>query len=122
MDYQERSRTLQIAASAFAPVNLGAVGEPERIAGAAVTTNLLPVLGVAPALGRNFLPDEEREGNDHVAILTHGLWVRRFDASPPSSGAPSTSTARPTRSSASLPPACSCPPTSWAAPRRCWFR
>ena len=82
MDYQERSRTLQIAASAFAPVNLGAVGEPERIAGVAVTTNLLPVLGVAPALGRNFLPDEEREGRDHVAILTHELWVRRFDASP----------------------------------------
>ncbi|HZM50453.1 MAG TPA: ABC transporter permease, partial [Vicinamibacteria bacterium] len=82
MDYQERSRTLQIAASAFSPVNLGAVGEPERIAGVAVTTNLLPVLGVAPALGRNFLPDEEREGRDHVAILTHGLWVRRFDASP----------------------------------------
>ena len=82
MDYQDRSRTLQIAASAFAPVNLGAVGEPERIPGAAVTTNLLPVLGVAPALGRNFLPDEEREGNDHVAILSHGLWVRRFDASP----------------------------------------
>jgi putative ABC transport system permease protein len=81
MDYQERSRTLQIAASAFAPVNLGAVGEPERVSAAAVTTNLLPVLGVTPALGRNFLPDEEREGS-HVAILTHGLWTRRFDASP----------------------------------------
>ena len=82
MDYQERSRTLQIAAAAFYPVNLGAVGEPERVAGVAVTTNLLPVLGVAPALGRNFLPDEEREAGGNVAILTHGLWVRRFDASP----------------------------------------
>jgi putative ABC transport system permease protein len=81
MDYQERSRALQIAASAFSPMNLGAVGEPERIAAAAVTTNLLPVLGVAPALGRSFLPDEEREGS-HVAILTHGLWARRFDADP----------------------------------------
>jgi predicted permease len=82
MDYQERSRTLQIAASAFAAVNLGAAGEPERLAAAAVTANLLPVLGVAPALGRNFLPDEEREASGHVAILTHGLWVRRFDADP----------------------------------------
>jgi putative ABC transport system permease protein len=82
LDYQERSRALQIAASAFWPVNLGAVGEPERIAAAAVTTNLLSVLGVTPVLGRDFLTEEEREGRGHVAILSHALWVRRFDADP----------------------------------------
>jgi predicted permease len=82
MDYQERSRALQIAASAFSAVNLGAVGEPERVAAATVTTNLLPVLGVAPALGRNFLAGEEGEGRGRVAILSHGLWARRFDADP----------------------------------------
>jgi putative ABC transport system permease protein len=82
LDYQERSRGLEIAAMAFWPVNLGAVGEPERLPAAAVTTNVLRVLGVRPALGRDFAPGEEQEGRGRVAILAHGLWVRRFDRDP----------------------------------------
>lgn len=82
MDYAERSHALRVAALASWPVNLGASGDPERIPAVVVTANLLPVLGVAPVQGRNFTEDEEREGRGHVAILSHALWMRRFEGDP----------------------------------------
>jgi predicted permease len=53
--------------------NLTGHGEPERVTGVAVTADLLPLLGVRPALGRAFAPAE-----DGTAILSHGLWLRTF--------------------------------------------
>jgi len=47
----------QLAAYEFNTFNLTGSGEPERVAGVNVTANLFQVLGVLPALGRNFLPD-----------------------------------------------------------------
>jgi putative ABC transport system permease protein len=78
LDYTERSRTLQVAAQAVGTLNLGGIGEPERLPGVVVTANLLDVLGVAPALGRGFRVDEERDGNGRVVLLTDALWRRRF--------------------------------------------
>jgi putative ABC transport system permease protein len=63
-------------------LNLVGEGEPERVEGSRITANLLPLLGVEPALGRNFLPEEEREGNDAVVLVAHGSWERRFGADP----------------------------------------
>jgi putative ABC transport system permease protein len=57
-------------------------GEPEQLQGTCVTPNLFPLLGVSPALGRNFLPEENQAGRDRVAIVSHGLWRRRFAADP----------------------------------------
>lgn len=56
--------------------------EALRIEGAAITTNLLPTLGVAPVLGRAFTDDEGVRGQSAVLILSHGLWQRRFGGSP----------------------------------------
>jgi putative ABC transport system permease protein len=56
--------------------------EPERIAAAYVYASFFPVLGVKPALGRAFLPDENQAGRDAVVILSHGIWQRRFGADP----------------------------------------
>ena len=53
-------------------------GEAERVEGASITTNLLPILGVRPMLGRPFLREEEEDGKDHVVLLGYGLWRRRF--------------------------------------------
>ena len=78
LDYSDRSRSLRIAAQASGSLNLGGIGEPERLPGAFVTANLLDVLGVAPVLGRGFRTDEETEGNDRVVLLTDALWRRRF--------------------------------------------
>lgn len=55
----------------------------ELVRGATVTAEFLPVLGIMPALGRNFLPHEDRFGGDvRVAILTEGFWKRRFGSDP----------------------------------------
>jgi putative ABC transport system permease protein len=52
------------------------------VAALRVTANFFSVLGVAPAHGRNFLPEEEQPGRNHVAVLSDGLWGRRFGADP----------------------------------------
>ena len=57
-------------------------GEPERISGAGVSNNLLPMLGYQPIIGRNFLPEDNRRGGEEVVILSHGLWQRRFGGDP----------------------------------------
>ena len=57
-------------------------GEPEQLLGARVTASYFPVLGVEPMLGRGFLEEENEPGRDRVVILGHGLWQRRFGASP----------------------------------------
>src|SRR6266404_5809704 len=58
--------------------NLTGNGEPARIKGLAMSASGLEMLRVRPILGRTFLPDEDRMGNDKVIVLTQGLWVRRF--------------------------------------------
>ncbi len=66
----------------IANFNLIGAGEPERLFGARVSSNLFKVLGVAPALGRTFTEDEDEIGHDDVALLSHGLWKRRFGGDP----------------------------------------
>ena len=51
--------------------------EATHVQGEAVSADLFPLLGVQPFLGRVFLPNEDEPGN-HVVILGHDLWQRRF--------------------------------------------
>jgi putative ABC transport system permease protein len=60
--------------------DLTGVDQPSRALGARVTTNLLSVLGVKPALGRDFTTEEGKEGNDNVVLLSDHLWRSRFNA------------------------------------------
>src|SRR5271168_1185196 len=63
------------------PLNLTAQkGEPERLHGNLVPANFFEVLGAGPAMGRPFLAEEEQAGHDQEAILSYGLWQRRFAA------------------------------------------
>jgi putative ABC transport system permease protein len=50
----------------------------ETVEGCRVSAGFLKVLGVRPALGRDFLPEEYQPTGTQVALLTHGLWRRRF--------------------------------------------
>jgi predicted permease len=62
-----------------APVLGGQV--PERVPAAYVTASMLPTLGVAPARGRFFLPEEEAPNAPRAVVIGHGLWQRAFGGS-----------------------------------------
>jgi putative ABC transport system permease protein len=82
VDFRAQSKTLDIAAYADLSFNLSGIERPERLQGMQVSANFLKVLQVAPELGRDFLPEEERPGTAHPVILSHELWETRFDADP----------------------------------------
>ncbi len=67
--------------SGFSNVTLTNGVQPESVQGAFASSNLFSVMGVAPALGRVFGSDEEAR-REHVVILSHGLWARRFGLTP----------------------------------------
>ncbi|MEE8587667.1 MAG: ABC transporter permease, partial [Acidobacteriota bacterium] len=81
--FQRESKAFQ-AVTAFSGwiLTLTGDGEPERLSGAQVAHNYFQTLGVAPALGRDFGPADVEPGNTEVAILSHGLWQRRFGGDP----------------------------------------
>ncbi|HET9530565.1 MAG TPA: ABC transporter permease [Blastocatellia bacterium] len=87
IDLCEQGRAFeQIAAFHNLSLNLAGVGEPERIEGQRVSSGLLRLLGVEPALGRVFLPEEDQPGADAVVVISYGLWQRRFGGSPDTVG------------------------------------
>jgi putative ABC transport system permease protein len=59
-------------------LNLTGAGTPERLQSAQVTPNLFPTLGVGPLIGRWFAAPDGSPGRTGVAILSYGLWQRRF--------------------------------------------
>jgi predicted permease len=71
-----------VAIAIGANYNLTGDGEPERIGTIRVSSNLLPLLGVGPVLGRFFEPSEDSPGRMGAAILGHGTWVRRYGTDP----------------------------------------
>ncbi|HKC87047.1 MAG TPA: ABC transporter permease, partial [Blastocatellia bacterium] len=62
--------------------NLTEGDSPEALAGAYVSASLFTVLGVKPIVGRTFLAEEDRPGANRVAVISYGLWQRRFGADP----------------------------------------
>jgi len=83
-DYRQQSQTTDGIAAYFEGLfNITTHGQPEQIAGSRISVNLLPLLGMKPVLGRNFLPEEEFPSQQGaVVILSHRLWTRRFNANP----------------------------------------
>ena len=71
-----------VASYQSSAANLTGGQEPERVASANVTASFLPTLGVRPAVGRNFIEEEDRPGGAAVAILSDALWRRRYGADP----------------------------------------
>ena len=72
----------QLAAYDWRSLTIADGDEPVRLAGSAVTWNLFPMLGVAPAVGRGFREDEDRAGAAPVVLLSHALWTTRYGADP----------------------------------------
>ncbi len=80
-DLRRDSRLLEgVAAMSYWTPILGGNAEPERVQGQSVSSEFFRVLGVAPALGRSFLAEEDVPERNRVVVLSHGLWQRRFGA------------------------------------------
>jgi putative ABC transport system permease protein len=81
LDYRQQNSSFeQFAAQLSFPanINLTGSGEPEQLKAGAVTGNYFQALGVAASLGRTFMPENEKTGNDQVAVLSYALWQKRF--------------------------------------------
>jgi putative ABC transport system permease protein len=81
-DVAQQARSFQnIGAWVDGDANLSDGVRPERVTLRIVLPSLLPTLGVEPVRGRNFVPEETTKGRDHVALITYGLWQRRYGGS-----------------------------------------
>jgi putative ABC transport system permease protein len=82
-DWKSQNQTFEtIAALTWSSYSLTGDGSPEKIQAQLATADFLPMLGVAPLHGRFFLPQEDQPGSNNVAILSYGLWQRRYGGDP----------------------------------------
>ena len=82
-DYQEMNRVFSgLTAITGLSANLTGSGEPVRIQGMSVSHQFFGVLGIEPALGRAFFPEEDAPGVNQVVVISDALWQRQFGADP----------------------------------------
>jgi putative ABC transport system permease protein len=82
-DWREQNTVFdEIGACRKLTFNLTGGDSPESLPGAYVSASLFTVLGVKPILGRTFLAEEDQPGANRVAVISHGLWQRRFGSDP----------------------------------------
>lgn len=79
IDWQNQSHSFDSmgAAESWSP-NLTSTDNPENLAGLRITSEILPMLGVQPLLGRMFLQEEQQAGRDQEVILSYSLWQNHF--------------------------------------------
>jgi putative ABC transport system permease protein len=82
LDWRDRVRTLDLAAAEPFGVDLTGSGDRVRLDTWRVSERFFDVLGVAPALGRTFLPEEHQSGRHYVALLSDRLWRTRYGSDP----------------------------------------
>jgi putative ABC transport system permease protein len=84
-DWQKRNHSFDKIAAYFPyelTFDLTGGGSPEEVPGSFVTREFFPLLGVQPALGRNFLKEDELPHAPDVVLLSDGFWRRRYGADP----------------------------------------
>src|SRR5262245_35102685 len=81
--WRDQSKAFEsMAAFRFDTAYFTGSGEPERLAVARVSVDLFATLGVAPALGRAFTPEDDRVDGEPVVVLSDSFWRRRFGSDP----------------------------------------
>jgi predicted permease len=79
LDWQRDNRSFAaMAAYRWTDGSITGVGQPENVRAQRVSANFFPILGVNPILGRNFTSDEDRRGASPTALISEGLWKRKF--------------------------------------------
>jgi putative ABC transport system permease protein len=82
-DWKAQNQVFEdMAALNWRVYNLTDEGEPEKVEAQGVTANFFTLLGVKPELGRVFTQDEDKPDGNKVALLSYGLWRRRFGGDP----------------------------------------
>jgi putative ABC transport system permease protein len=82
VDWRDQSRSFEsMEATRATGLSLTGAGEPELLTARMASAGVFPLLGVDAALGRTFLPEEDKAGSAPVALLSYGLWQRRFGGS-----------------------------------------
>src|SRR5919201_2812175 len=83
VEVKAQSQSLaRIAAYSGDEMTLTGTGPAERVVSGAVTADFFPLLGIQPALGRNFTQEEDTPSGPKSVILGHGLWQSRFGGDP----------------------------------------
>ncbi len=83
IDYRDHNQSLSdIAAYTPWSANLTDQGEPEQFQGLRISANAFELLGVEAVAGRVLAPGDDEPGQQQVAVLSYGLWRRRFGADP----------------------------------------
>src|SRR5262249_8995657 len=83
LSWKEESRAFDpIGAFGFATVTLTGRGDPEQFSGGRPTPSMFPLLGIRPRAGRSFVDGDDRPGSPRVAMISEGLWKRRFGGDP----------------------------------------
>jgi predicted permease len=81
LDCKHDVQSADMGAWSFYRGTLSKPGAPEYLDGAWVSADLFPILGVTPAFGRGFFPEEDKPGAEPVTIISHSLWQRHFGGS-----------------------------------------
>ena len=82
LDWQRDSHTfLAMATFDSDDFTVTGRGETERVRGERISTDFFPLLGVKPVIGRTFLPEEDLPGGRPAAMISAGLWKRKFGGS-----------------------------------------
>jgi len=79
LDWQRDNHSFEaMAAYRGTDGSITGVGQPENVRAQRVSANFFPILGVNPILGRNFTSEEDRRGASPTALISEGLWKRKF--------------------------------------------
>ena len=78
-DYRDQNTSFEgLGAIGSYNANLSDSGEPERVQGVRISANAFAILGLRPQLGRTLIDADDRTGAPAVALISYGLWSRRY--------------------------------------------
>ncbi|HEY6329505.1 MAG TPA: ABC transporter permease [Blastocatellia bacterium] len=83
LDWHNQNKVFQYSAAISGKaVSMSGMGEPQRLNAETASASYFDILGISPARGRTFAPDEDQPGKDQVAVLSSRIWKSQFGSDP----------------------------------------